>query len=377
MSTRKLRVGIFGRGTSPTDGGADTLLAMIERSVPSQVDQASIELVPVPWAAWSHRRRPLRYLWCRIVRGFGGELPLVDLRPVCRRFSLDLAYFAAPAFAHIDIPFVFTLWDIGHRTIPDFPEMRSGRDPWTHREALCRRMLAQASFVITGNSAGAAEAVGFYGLDPQKVVPLPFPNPDFAEVAEAIPAGMPAGPFLLYPAQGWPHKNHHTLLQALAVLKHRGQGVPRLVLVGSDKGNWAHVRGTARTLGVADRVHVLGFVSRAELMGLYRRALALVFPSLLGPNNLPPQEAAVLGCPMILSDLPGHREQLGDGALYADPMDAPAWADAIGVLAASDEARIALAARARQAVSGYTQEAYAARLGQLLEQLARRRLLWD
>lgn len=377
MNTRKLRLGVFGRGTAPTDGGADTLLAMIGRSVPERLNHAAVEIVPIPWEAWSHRRRPLRYLWCRIARQFGGELPLVDLRPVCRRFNLDLAYFAAPAFAHIDIPFVFTLWDIGHRTIPDFPEMRSGRDPWTHREALCRRMLAQASFVITGNDTGAAEATRCFGLDPQKVVSLPFPNPDFTEMAEKIPAGLPARPFVLYPAQGWPHKNHHTLLRALALLKQRGATPPDLVLVGSDKGNLDYLRDTARTLGVAEHVHLLGFVSRAELMGLYRRALALVFPSLLGPNNLPPQEAAVLGCPMILSDLPGHREQLGDGALYAAALDAPAWAEAITALASSDEARIALAARARVAVAGYTQEAYAARLGTVFAQLANRRLLWD
>lgn len=45
----------------------------------------------------------------------------------------------------------------------------------------------------------------------------------------------------------------------------------------------------------------------------------LVFPSLLGPTNMPPLEARVLGCPVLCSDFLGHREQLGDGALYFNP----------------------------------------------------------
>ena len=40
----------------------------------------------------------------------------------------------------------------------------------------------------------------------------------------------------------------------------------------------------------------------------------MVFASIVGPNNYPPIEAASLGCPVILSDLPGHREQMGESA---------------------------------------------------------------
>lgn len=42
----------------------------------------------------------------------------------------------------------------------------------------------------------------------------------------------------------------------------------------------------------------------------------MVYASLMGPNNLPPIEAAYLGCPVIISDMPGHREQMKDCALF-------------------------------------------------------------
>lgn len=375
---RTYRVGVFGRGTAPTDGGADTLLQTLDAKLRATGELAGgLELVPVPWSAWSHRRRPLRYAWGRLVRGFGGELPQVDLRPVCRELRLDLAYFTAPAFARIDIPFVFTVWDLGHRTIPDFPEFRANpRDPWTHREALYGSMLGQASFVVAANATGSAEICGHYGVPRDRVVALPFPNPDFSGETETVPSWLPARPFFLYPAQFWPHKNHVTLIQAIAGFARAGRNAPDLVFTGSDKGNAAHVRALAAKLGVGERVHFPGFVSRGELKALYRRATGLAFPSLLGPSNLPPQEAAVLGCPVILSDLPGHREQLGDGALYVSPFNAAGWGEAMEQLAGDAALRSTLAARARFAVAGCTVDAYVAGVGQLLARTAATRALW-
>lgn len=375
---RRYRIGVFGRGTSATDGGADVLLSALGARLAEIGGREEIEIVPVPWSAWSHRRRPLRYLWCRIVRCFGGELPLVDLRPVCRRLRLDVAYFTAPAFVRIDIPFGFTVWDLGHRTIPEFPEFRTNpRDPWTHREALYRHMLGQASFVVAGNNSGAAEVREMFGLSAEKVVSNPFPNPDFSTIAEQVPAWLPAEPFFLYPAQFWAHKNHVTLLAALGDLSNRGKRVPMLVCTGSDKGNLAHLKAVAASLGMADKVLFPGFVTRGELKALYRRATALAFPSLLGPNNLPPQEAAVLGCPMLLSDLPGHREQLGDGAIYVSPLDAAAWGEGMSRLMTDEGLRQSLVVQAKSAVAGCTMEAYVERVGVLLARLVAGRRLWD
>jgi glycosyltransferase involved in cell wall biosynthesis len=372
---RKLRIGLFVRDTSPKDGGADTLLRLISVRT-NRLQAASYELVPVPWSAWSHRRRPLRYLWSHLVRTWGGEIPLVDLRPVCRRYALDAAYFSAPAFVHLDLPFIYSQWDVGHRSIPDFPEMRCGRDPWTQREAQCRRMLGQASYILVGNEAGAAELREMFGVAASKLVVLPFPNPDFTTIEAAMPVWCPRGPFFLYPAQFWPHKNHHTLLLAIARLARRAGPSPELVFVGDDKGNSSHLRAAAAELGLTNRVRFMGFVPRGELKALYQAATALVFPSLLGPNNLPPQEAAVLGCPMVLSDLPGHREQLGEGALYARPLAAAEWAAAMEHMLTDAALRTTLVARAKTAVARYTVEAYGARLDSLFSELAARRQLW-
>jgi glycosyltransferase involved in cell wall biosynthesis len=43
--------------------------------------------------------------------------------------------------------------------------------------------------------------------------------------------------------------------------------------------------------------------------------------SFFGPTNMPPIEAMHIGCPVICTDLAGHREQLGTAALYFDAQD--------------------------------------------------------
>jgi glycosyltransferase involved in cell wall biosynthesis len=367
---RPIRIGIFQQQTSPADGGSDTLLSLVSAQLAALPRSGAIELVPVPWTRWSHRRQFGRQLRVRLARMAGTEIPWVDLRGVSRDLQLDGAYFPAPVYAEIDVPYIFTLWDAGHRTIPDFPEMRTGRDSWAQREAMYRRMLPQAGCVVVGNRTGAEEAA-LFGVSPARVAVLPFPNPDFSAVAATPPAWLPTRPYFLYPAQLWPHKNHATLLHALAQLPDA-----ELVFVGSEKGNGPHLRALAAELGIAERVRFGGFVSRGELKALYQGAAALAFASLLGPNNLPPQEAAVLGCPVILSDLPGHREQLGEGALYASPLDPGAWAAAMRLVLAKPETRAGLAERARDAVAPCTPAAYAFGLGHLLAGLAAQRRLW-
>ena len=132
---RRLRLGIFEPAAAPTDGGSATLRETLGQAISTRLPDQSIEIVPVPWSDWSYRRQPLRYALSRVARALGGEIAPADLRPVCRRRALDLAYFPAPAFARIDVPFVFTLWDACHRTIPEFPEVRCARDTGTQREA--------------------------------------------------------------------------------------------------------------------------------------------------------------------------------------------------------------------------------------------------
>ena len=231
-----------------------------------------------------------------------------------------------------ETPYLTVAWDLQHRRQPFFPEVSvDGRfERWTRRfDTLFKR----ATYVITGTETGRKELELFYQLGEDRVRVIPQPTPSFAlsaqveEIDVLARHKLPAR-FLYYPAQFWPHKNHVTLLEALNLVRAGGVDID-LVLCGTDQGNLEHVKQSVVRLELTGHVHFLGFVTREELIALYRRAQALTYVSLFGPDNLPPLEAFALGCPVIASRVPGSEEQLGGTALLFEPTDAAALASAI------------------------------------------------
>jgi len=117
--------------------------------------------------------------------------------------------------------------------------------------------------------------------------------------------------FVLYPARGWPHKNHARLIEAVALLR-REDPTLRLVLTG----------GGLDTLGeLPVWVEKRGLVSVEELHRLYRTAAAMAFPSLYEGFGLPPLEAMASGCPVAAADAGSIPEVVGDAAVLFDPRD--------------------------------------------------------
>jgi glycosyltransferase involved in cell wall biosynthesis len=150
-------------------------------------------------------------------------------------------------------------------------------------------------------------------------------------------------PFVLTVAAKRPHKNLPRLLQAWARL----DPATRPLLVAPGYGTWHddELAAEAARLGIADDVRMLGWVSDAELEGLYAGARAFVFPSLYEGFGLPVLEAMARGLPVACSDRGSLREIAGDAALLFDPEDPAAIAAAVQRLLADD----ALAERLRVA----------------------------
>jgi glycosyltransferase involved in cell wall biosynthesis len=84
------------------------------------------------------------------------------------------------------------------------------------------------------------------------------------------------------------------------------------------------------------------------LVALYRGALALVYVSFFGPENLPPLEAFALGCPVVAAEVAGAREQLGDAALLVDATQPPLIGQAIRRLLDDTPLRAHLIARGKE-----------------------------
>ena len=112
-----------------------------------------------------------------------------------------------------------------------------------------------------------------------------------------------------------PRKNLEVLAKACALPGGLG-GV--LVVAGGGDSIFAQEKTFSE--GTANVV-LLGRVSDEELAWLYREAVVLVAPSLYEGFDIPPLEALNLGCPVLLSDIPVHRDIFGDAATYFKPTD--------------------------------------------------------
>lgn len=230
--------------------------------------------------------------------------------------NIDLFWFPSPENIDLSYPFIYTVWDLGHREYPYFPEV--SRSGWTYelREKQYSKILYKASYIITGNVEGKKEILENYCLPEKKIHIIPFPVADFCRGNEQKPDFEIPEQYFFYPAQFWPHKNHICILEALVCLREKYNLKPIVFFTGSDKGNRKYIESKILEYGLDKQVIFTGFLKDEELKYLYTHATGMIFASLMGPNNMPPIEATYLHCPVIITDLAGHKEQLKDSALY-------------------------------------------------------------
>ncbi|MBV8212876.1 MAG: glycosyltransferase family 4 protein [Verrucomicrobia bacterium] len=297
--------------------------------------------------------------------------------------NLDLICYLQPWMGEIlDIPYISTVWDLQHRLQPFFPEV-SLFGEFDRREEMYRRSLQRAAYIITPNEVGKQEIVRFYQVSPERVWPIALPTPAFALAPQPHPdeeglflrLGVNR-PYLFYPAQLWPHKNHILLLLMLKDLKSRHGLDLQLVLTGSDRKNLPFVTEKIAQLGLEDQVILGGFVNQPDLAPIYRRAAALVFPSLFGPENFPPLEAFALECPVIAGRIPGAQEQMGDAAVLVDPTNHELWSDAVACVVRDKEIRATLIARGRKRAQSFGPMDFARKLLRLFDEFELYRRTW-
>jgi glycosyltransferase involved in cell wall biosynthesis len=151
-----------------------------------------------------------------------------------------------------------------------------------------------------------------------------------------------------------PHKNLLALIGALARIPSDER--PVLVLAGYPTEHEAQLRERAQTLGIEDDVRFPGWLSDAEVEGLWAIADAFVFPSLYEGFGLPVLEAMARGVPVACSKAPSLPEVAGDAALLFDPHDEAAIADALARVLVDTQLAERLRAAGRKRVREFTWE---------------------
>lgn len=296
------------------------------------------------------------------------------------KYGVEFVWFLTPAYQLTDIPYIATVWDLQHRLQPWFPEVGTLNE-WNGRESYISTHLKRAAYIIVPNEVGRDELQFFYQIPGDRIICLPHPTPQLLpikadEEQKVLTKYDLKSGFLFYPAQYWPHKNHANLLYSLKILKEAYHLILSVVFVGSDKGNIDYLKKLAIELGIETQVHFLGFVSDAEMTALYKNALALVYLSFFGPENLPPLEAFSIGCPVIAAKVNGAFDQLGDAAVLVSPTNPDEIAQAIKSLLENYGQREFLIARGFERAKLATSSHYVDQVFGLLDRFEAIRRAW-
>jgi glycosyltransferase involved in cell wall biosynthesis len=238
-----------------------------------------------------------------------------------QRKNIDLVYFLYPSNINrsfIDLPYIYTLWDLGHLELPELPEVSYDRK-FEQREGTYIQSLKKAFRVTVDGDYSKRNVVKRYNLDEKRIKVLKFlPNIRVLNADSYIDIKKKykiTGDYIFYPAQFWAHKNHIYILKAIKILKEEENIKINAIFSGSDKGNLDYILKVSREYGIDSLVHYIGFAPDSEIPYLYKQSLSLVMPTLLGPTNIPPLEAFLYETPVCYSDTPFFREQV-DGAVF-------------------------------------------------------------
>jgi glycosyltransferase involved in cell wall biosynthesis len=287
--------------------------------------------------------------------------------------GLDLLHFPVTVpIPRTSLPQVVTLHDVQHHDLPGFfspPERALRRLTY---DAAARR----ASAVVTPSEYSARRIVDVLRIPSERVRTVHSgidherfrPEPTDEDEGQCARLGL-RRPFVLYPANLWPHKNHKRLVQAFLRLREPNL---ELVLIGQTYGRLERITRIARRGGAGDRLRHLGYVGGEAVPALYRAARAVVFPSLYEGFGGPPLEAMACGCPVAASMRASLAEMCGGACVSLEPESIESIAAAIERVVGDESLRAQLKEAGLERARQFSWEESARRHAEIYEQVVTR-----
>ncbi len=276
--------------------------------------------------------------------------------------GLDVMHFAVTVpIPSTDLPTVVTIHDVQHL---DLPQLFSRAERW-YRALAYDSAARSATVVVTGSEYSKQRLVERAGLRPERVEVIPYGIDldefvdAFDDADDALLSGVDLPErFVIYPANLWAHKNHERLVDALAAVR---DDEVSLVLTGQAYGRLEHLLERARRQGISGRIRHLGFLPAAVVPALYRRATAMIFPSLYEGFGAPPLEAMAAGLPVASSARGSLGEMCAGAVLDFDPTEPESIAAAIDRIVNDEPLRARLRVAGRERAPSFSWAAAAAR----------------
>lgn len=269
------------------------------------------------------------------------------------RAGIHVMHFSFQSGFLTKTPSMYHPHDLQHLHLPGFFSPKA----IAVREKRYRMMCSQANIVCVTSNWVKQDLIEHYQLPESKikVIVLPpvlyaYQTPSQIDIKLTQKKYDLNDPFIFYPAQTWPHKNHIGLLESLAILRDRFGLTVNFISSGQLTDYYQSIRGTINTLSLSKQVKFLGFVSENELYCLYKLCRMVVVPSIFEAMSGPVGEAFVAGRAVACSNITSLPEQAGDAALIFNPNRPEDIANAIYKLWTDDKLNEELANRGKERI---------------------------
>lgn len=259
------------------------------------------------------------------------------LERILQRAGIDVVFENAGFYgARFAIPVVSWIPDLQHRHMPEL----FGRANWWRRDIGFRMQLAGGRTIMLSSETARADLERFYPQARGRAHVVRFAVD--VDIARHLDRGdemratyaLPDR-FYFLPNQFWKHKNHAVVIDALAILKAQNalEGLPPVILSGQPKDprspeHFDQLMARASALGVESHFRYLGLIPYDHVLALNAACDAMINPSRFEGWSTPIEESKAFATPLILSDIPIHREQAPQ-AQFFDPASPAALAEAL------------------------------------------------
>ncbi len=300
---------------------------------------------------------------------------------LARRERLDLLHVQRAAPPCVRARLIVHTHDLLPLTAP--ADHRGWRDQLVRR--LTPASLRRADHILTVSESVAAEIGRMFPWSAGKTTAI-YNGVDrdfFRPKKDGAPRGATharfglSGPYVLYLGALVERKNLSVAIRGFSQLlrgcEARGDHNPiKLVMAGMSRSDAyvAEIRALADELAPG-RVCFTGFIDDSECLELLQQADAFLAPSRGEGFDLPALEAMACAVPVICSELPVHRELLGDDALYFETGSPDSLADGLHRLVGDSALATRLRAAGLSRASRYTWENAMTRLAGVYQKMIR------
>ncbi len=240
----------------------------------------------------------------------------------CSDHKIDILHCPYQELPNVKGPkLISTLHDVQELYYPEFfsAEIRA------YRANAYLDIVRRADKILVSYNHVKEDLIKYFNVPSEKIVVVILPMDKLwfnRFLSKSVDTGQftaPLKPYLLYPANSWPHKNHLGLIKAIKLLNKKDIMV-NLVLTGElvspQKGK---ILSYIKANQLEEQIAIKGVVSEMELFSLYKNSRGVVIPTLYEAGSFPLMESIIMRIPVICSNVTSLPDTIKDLDFVFDP----------------------------------------------------------